>query len=197
MNIVFVKVGTKYNHKHVNALISQLKPFFSQARFVCYTDDASSVECECIPTFAKPVLPKWWNKLALFSEEIGLQGKCVFFDLDSKINFDPTPFLKFSNKLTVMNDYSKKDKVFSPHAFDTYINSSLMCWTAGEQTHIWKHFLSNRDYFLRKYVGIDRFIWNEKLAFETFEDGTVNSVANPFHKPCPIDTWDNLEFVID
>ena len=197
LNVVFVKFGTKYDHYHVNSLVHQLRPYFQKDRFVCYTDNPTSVECECLKPLEKPTLKAWWNKLALFSEEIDLQGECVFFDLDCKINFDPKPFLRFTKNLVVMRDYSKEGIQFKPHAYDTHINSSMMCWRAGEQTHIWKLFLSNKDYFLRKYKGIDRFIWNEDIDIDVFRDGTVNSVKNPWKEKCPVDTWDNLEFSLD
>jgi hypothetical protein len=82
----------------------------------------------------------------------------------------------------------------APHAYDVHINSSVITWTAGEQNHIWEHFLSNKDYFMRKYKGIDRFLVHEGLKFNTFEHGLVNSVANPSEWKAPIDMYNGLKY---
>lgn len=195
MNIIFVKFGTKYNADHVNALHDQLK-IFLDGKYYCYTDNPNGVGIECVVPIKKPTLNGVWNKLAILSDEMPWNGDCVLFDLDSKVNFDPSPFLEWNDILTILNDYSKKDFTWKKHAYDTRYNSSIMSWKSGTTDHIWKHFLSNHDYFRRKYAGIDRFIWNEKIKVNNFKDGIYNSIANPYHNPCPIDTWDNLEFKI-
>jgi hypothetical protein len=82
----------------------------------------------------------------------------------------------------------------APHAYDVHINSSVITWTAGEQRDVWEHFLENKDYFMRKYKGIDRFIVHEKVPHNTFEQGLVNSVKSPATWDAPIDMYNGLKY---
>jgi len=191
-NIIFVKHGDKYSAEHVNKLRDQLREYYPKAQYLCYTEDPAGVEIEKIPCFKKPTLRFWWNKLAMFSADFPVKGKCLFFDLDMDIKEDPSPFLKWDG-LTILKDYWKDDLYMAPHAYDVHINSSVITWTAGEQTHIWDHFMSNKDYFMRKYKGIDRFLVHEGLKFNTFEHGLVNSVANEFRN-APIDMYNGIKY---
>ena len=68
-----------------------------------------------------------------------------------------------------------------------------MKWTAGKQDHIWKHFLSNKDYFMRKYVGIDRFLVHEKIKLEKFPEGIVNTMQLNDREAC-VDIYNGLKY---
>lgn len=192
-NIIFVKHGDKYDPGHVNRLRDQLREYYHDAQYFCYTDNPLNVEIECIPCFEKPALKFWWNKLAMFSKDFPLEGKCLYFDLDMDIKEDPSNFIKWDG-LTILDAYWKKDMYIAPHAYDVSINSSIITWVAGEQDHIWEKFMSNRDYYMRKYPGIDRFLVHEKIKFNTFEHGLVNSVANPINIPAPIDMYNGISY---
>lgn len=194
MNIIFVKHGDKYHSGHVNRLYNQLKIFFPKANYFCYTEYPQGLDISFIPCFNKPSLRFWWNKLALFCKDFPVEGKCLFFDLDMDIKEDPTPWLQWDG-LTVIKDYWKDDLYMAPHAYDVHINSSVITWVAGEQNHVWDHFLSNKDYFMRKYKGIDRFIVHEKIDHNVFKPGLVNSVKYPFEgKKPPIDMYNGLSY---
>lgn len=192
-NVIFVKHGNKYSAEHVNRLADQLFKYYPTANFYCYTEDSTGVEITSIPVFKKPTLRFWWNKLAMFSEEFPVQGRCLYFDLDMNVKEDFSSFVKCDG-LTVLNAYWKKDLYMDRHSYDVSINSSIITWVAGEQSHIWKHFLSNKDYFTRKYSGIDRFLIHEGFELNRFEDGIVNSVANPLNRNSPIDMYNGLNY---
>jgi len=193
MNIIFVKVGDLYNEKHVNRLYNQINKYYPEANYYCYTENSKNIKINCIPVFKKPTLRSWWNKLAMFSEEFPVKGKCLYFDLDMDIKGDFTNFIKW-NGLTITKVYWKDNLYMAPHAYDVHINSSVITWTAGEQKHIWNHFMSNRDYFLRKYAGIDRFIVHEKFSHNVFKDGIINSISNPYKDYAPIDMYNGLKY---
>lgn len=192
-NIIFVKHGTKYSAEHVNRLRDQLMPYYPGSQYLCYTEDSIDVEIECIPCYSKPSLKLWWNKLALFSSDLPVKGRCLFFDLDMDIKEDPSNWITWDG-LTILRDYWKDDLYMAPHAYDVRINSSVITWTAGEQDHVWKHFCSNKDYFMRKYKGIDRFLVHENIEHNTFKDGLVNSVANPAEWNAPIDMYNGIDY---
>jgi hypothetical protein len=193
LNIIFVKHGDKYSSDHVNSLADQLFKYYPDANFYCYTEDPVGVEITTIPTFEKPKLKYWWNKLAMFSKDFPVEDKCLYFDLDMDVKRDPSEFIAW-NGLTILKDYWKDDLYMAPHAYDVRINSSVITWIAGEQDHIWKHFLSNKDYFMRKYLGIDRFLVHEKIPHNTFKHGLVNSVAEPAKWDAPIDMYNGLKY---
>lgn len=193
MNIIFVKHGTKYSFAHVNRLYRQCLNYWPEAKYFCYTEDPVGVEIECIPVFKRPSLRFWWNKLAMFSKDFPVEGKCLFFDLDMDIRRDPSEFITWDG-LTVVRDYHKDNLYMAPHAYDVNINSSIITWVAGEHAHIWDHFVSEKDYFMRKYVGIDRFLVHEKISHNIFKDGIVNSIANPAEWDAPIDMYNGIDY---
>tara|TARA_B110000259_G_C13978023_1_gene387498 strand:+ start:76 stop:684 length:609 start_codon:yes stop_codon:yes gene_type:complete len=194
-NIIFVKHGDKYSAEHVNRLFEQLHNYYPWANYYCYTDKPEGVLAECIPCFKKPSLKFWWNKLAMFSKDFPVTGTCLYFDLDMDIKEDPSSFINWDG-LTILKDYWKDDLYMAPHAYDVHINSSVITWTAGEQTHIWEHFMSNKDYFMRKYPGIDRFLVHEGVEFNTFRHGLVNSVANEY-MVAPIDMYNGMKYDVE
>jgi len=191
-NIIFVKVGDLYSHKHVNKLYDDLKLYFPYSKFWCYTDNWHYINnyINIINPIAS--LKKWWPKLALFSDIMPFKGTCLFLDLDMDVKGYFSDKLTW-NGLTVLNNYTKKDLYMADHAYDVTINSSVITWTAKEQSHIWKHFCSNKDYFMRKYAGIDRFIVHENISHNVFEDGIVSMAVSPL-KNCPIDSYNGMKY---
>jgi hypothetical protein len=192
-NIIFVKHGKKYDAEYVNRLRDKLMPYYPMAQYLCYTDDPIGVEIECIPCFEKPTLKYWWNKLAMFSKDFPVEGKCLYFDLDMDIEDDFTDFIKWDG-LTVLDAYWKTGMYMAPHAYDVQINSSIITWTAGEQDYVWDKFMSNKDYYMRKYAGIDRFLKHEGIKFNTFETGIVDSVANPADFKAPVKMFNGIHY---
>lgn len=192
MNVIFVKHGKKYNYKHVNRLYHSLRSILD-ADFYCYTEDNTGIDCKTIPIFNKPKLVRWWNKLSLFRKDFPLENKCMFFDLDIDVKYSFQKYLQEINweTLNLISAYYKRDnpKYLIPHAYNTILNSSVMAWTAGSQTHIWDKFAQNIDYHTRKYKGIDRFIFHENILYKYFPDGLVNSMDHPIGYDTPIDMY--------
>jgi hypothetical protein len=189
LNVIFVK----YTAQHVNKLAEQLKQYYPNANYYCYTENPQDVKINVIPVFKKPTLRFWWNKLALFSKDFPAQGECLYFDLDMDVKSNPSSYVNWDG-LSVIDAYWKKDKYMAKHAYDVRINSSIITWTAGEQSRIWDHFLTNKDYFMRKYQGIDRFLVHESFQLNLHKHGIVSSVANEKIKNAPIDMYNGLNY---
>lgn len=192
-NIIFVKVGTLYNDKHVNSLYSRLIEFFPNSTFWCYTDNPTDINPKIKIVSPIKTLKKWWAKLALFSDKMPFEGTCLFFDLDLKIKQSIDSYLTDFSGLTVLNAYWKSDTVMYPHGYDVTINSSIIQWTAKQQNHIWAKFMSNKDYFMRKYKGIDRFLHHENIDYNTFKDGIVNTMFLN-DREAPVDIYNGLKY---
>jgi len=173
-NIVTVKFGTKYSSNFVNKLYNDIKLKCTDAfEFYCYTDDSTDIDpnITIINNFSSPTLKGVWNKLRLFDEAMPMLGKTIFLDLDTLINDDIIHRLNGGHdwsKLTVINELHKVKKVYGRLSnYDVHINSSVMTWDASNSDihKVWKHFNTGlRDYYMRKYPGMDRF-----LAHEDFE----------------------------
>tara|TARA_B100000683_G_scaffold238238_1_gene243944 strand:+ start:861 stop:1496 length:636 start_codon:yes stop_codon:yes gene_type:complete len=200
MNIIFVKEGTLYKSLHVNNLYHSLYKYYPKARFICYTDDPEGVEIECVHIDTH--LRKWWNKLALFSEHFPAKGECLLFDLDIKVNHDPSPYIKFENKLNMVSAYWKRDakEYYIRHRYDTVLNSSVLTWINHPRSQfeyhvklIYELFNTNRDYYMRKYKGIDKFIYNEKCIYGLHKDGILSRHETPL-EGAAIESWNNVDF---
>jgi len=186
MNVIFVKWGTKYSSDDVNALYNNLIEYNSEYSYHCYTDNPEglneNINVIWIPGY--PRLKKWWNKLRMFAPEFSLDtdlpviGKCMFFDIDTEIIKDPFKILDEVdfNKLTILNCHWKSDPIYDRVTnYDVRIASGVITWTAGNHIEMWESFIANKDYFLRKYKGIDRYIVHENYDYETFPDTYVQS----------------------
>ena len=126
----------------------------------------------------------------------------MLFDLDIKINHDPSPYVKFENKLNMVSAYWKRDikKYYIKHAYDTVVNSSVLTWINHPWSqfeyhvkHINEHFNTNRDYFMRKYRGIDGFIFNECKLYGLHKDGILSRHETPL-EGAAIESWNNVDF---
>lgn len=183
-NVACVKFGTKYNSQFVNKLYHDIKALTDKEfTFYCYTDDEVGIDkkIQIIHPLPKPTLKGVWNKLRLFDPAMPFNGKTYFFDLDVKICKDP--FIDTDNKdwekLTLIHSHWKIGKLYNRLSnYDVKINSSIMRWdtNALEINEYWNHFNTGlRDYYLRKYVGIDRFIVHEDFEYFTFDSKYIQS----------------------
>jgi len=203
MNVIFVKWGTKYSADDVNRLYDSLyRPDFN---FYCYTEQPSGLNynINIIPIQSKPLLKVWWNKLPLFSENFPLTGKCIFFDLDVYIRYDPWYILNIVdwNKLTLVDCYFKTHvQDNKKHHFDVKVNSSVITWDANNREihQIWNKFnSSSKDYYLRKYAGIDRFIVHEGFEYDTFPQDFVQSYKYTHNTNAPVVTFEEVDYGSD
>ena len=204
-NIICVKWGEKYSVKHVIDLIKSLKKYNNKFSYICYTDrDADILEQNdiiTIPIPNKPLLKKWWNKLKLFDKTFPVSGKNLYFDLDVKINSDPFYIMEhidWSN-LTVVECHWKKSKLYKRLSnYDVDINSSILAWdTNKSDIHgLWDHFYNSgyKDYFLRKYVGIDRYIVHEDFEYNTFPHDFIQSHKYEPNKKAAVTTFEEVNF---
>ena len=180
MNVIFVKWGTKYSSEDVNTLYNNLKKYNDKHTYYCYTDNSEGLDrhIDVIWIPSSPRLKKWWNKLRMFAQEFPLEGKCMFFDIDTVVKNDPFKILDQVdfNKLTILNCHWKSDPIYDRLTnYDVRIASGVITWTAGNHTEMWDKFITNKDYFLRKYKGIDRYIVHENYSYETFPNTYIQS----------------------
>lgn len=204
LNIIFVKHGTKYCADDVNRLYKSLLKYSPEnTKFYCYTDNAEGLEQNINKIYIphKPSLKKWWNKLRMFSSDFELTGNVLYFDLDVIINENPFGILDSVNwdELTLINCHWKSDSVYDrPTNYDVRINSSIITWNAQNPNihKIWDYFINSgyKDYFLRKYVGIDRYIVHEQFDYNTFPIEYIQSYKFEPYKNAPITTFEEIDY---
>ena len=109
-----------------------------------------------------------WAKLWMFSPEFPVRGDIMYFDLDTIFKGNPFDVVKppFSF-LAVVNCHWKSPTLPRLTNYDVRINSSILTWNneTVDVTELWNHFHLDglRDYFVKKYVGIDRYLVHEEL----------------------------------
>jgi hypothetical protein len=205
-NVVTVKFGTKYSADFVNKIYNDLVALTkAEFKFYCYTDDPAGIDpaINILKSPGRPTLKRVWNKLRLFDPALGLKGKTYFFDLDVKLIKDPLQDLDDWSKLTVVESHWKVGKLYNRLSnYDVKMNSSVMAWDASnEEMHeYWEHFNSGlRDYYLRKYAGIDRFIVHEDFEYNTFAHQYIQSwkyQRKVDYEPCVL-TFEEIEVELD
>ena len=169
-NIICVKFGNKYTSDFVNKLYMDLVCHdpINKFNFFCYTDNPEGINDSInIINPIGPTLKGVWNKLALFSEEFPIQGENIYLDLDVFIANDITAWAGWFDwdKLSIVHAPWKdnKKRYGRLSSYDVTHHSSVMVWKDNVH-HIWKHFNSGlRDYYMRKYQGIDRFLAHEDI----------------------------------
>lgn len=190
MNVIFVKFGDKYTSDDVNRLA-----IFDNV--YCYTDDATGLSDNVTPIIASKdnTLHGVWNKLKLFDRTFPVSGPMLYFDLDTV--FRSKPNIPQSHDLTLMHSHWKPDSMINPFTYDVTICSQIMTWDASNPDihKIWDHFQTNADYFMRKYIGIDRFIHHENFTVKHFDYDLIQSWKYEEHKPtASVLTFEELDF---
>lgn len=176
MNFIFCKFGSKYSTDFVNKIVMDLKLVVDFANFICYTDydDKEFIpDIKVVSNLGQPTLKRVWPKLRLLSEDFPVSGKCIYLDLDTMVMSNPFEALEsdhdWSTLHTIPAPWKHNDRFGRINSYDVTHHSSAMVWEAGSPnvTKIWDHFNSGyRDYFMRKYVGIDRFLAHENLPLK-------------------------------
>lgn len=172
INVIFVMVGHKYTPTQVKKLHQQLVQYGPDYKYYVCTDrpkaDFGSIEVIEIPP--QHHLHTVWNKLWMFSEEFPVKGPCLYFDIDTIIRKDPfqvdIPREDITHRYLRMVDcHWKWPSLVRLTNYDVLCNSSVLAWNSNNpHIHfIWNHFQysGQRDYFVKKYVGIDRYLVHE------------------------------------
>ena len=141
-------------------------------KFICYTDDSNGVNCETIHIPKEDDLEIYWNKLAIFKKHL-FKGDCIYFDLDIVIQNNIDELINYNDTLTGVytywNDlYTDSEYQYTSLRFKTPFNSSVLTWRAEDYYYIWDKFIENKDWYIVKYGGDDKFIGNEINNIQTF-----------------------------
>jgi len=164
ITVLCVRFGTKYGREYVERLRNMVSRHLTVPyEFACLTDDHHD-----IPGVRKIYQPNanypkgWWHKVHMFDDKLPISGRILYLDLDVVIHanmdklsrYHPTSFIG-------IHDFNRK---FQPNW--QYLNSSVMAWTHGTQTHIYTQFKKDPSQ-AQRLQGDQDWIW--KLSRETIK----------------------------
>ncbi len=142
-NIICLKHGDKYDSDYVNKLYCGIKrnatiPF----TFHCFTDNVDGLLNDAIISHPLPYenVEGWWQKLYLFSDEINIEGRVLFLDLDTLITGNIDHYITHNTGFVALRDlWAGADNV----------GSAIMSFEVGKHKQIWETFIRNPEHEMR------------------------------------------------
>jgi hypothetical protein len=157
VSVVCVRFGQKYQKDYVVKLRNMVQRHLTVPyEFFCLTDDPSptdSVVNILMPDkgYSRP----WWHKIHLFDPSLGMQGRIIYFDLDVIIHDNINKLISAAgDDFYGIRDFNRKF-----NSSWRYLNSSVMSWQSGKESHIWSKFINNNSVTAR-FAGDQDWIWH-------------------------------------
>jgi len=183
-NVICLKHGTKYDSDYVNKLYFGMKRNTTvDFLFHCFTDDNDGIHEDIIPhPLPYKNVEGWWQKLYLFSDEINIEGRILFLDLDTLITGNIDKYITHNDGFVTLRDFwAKGDNV----------GSAILSYEVGKHKKIWDTFIidpqkaitelaphGDQKWIQKHHRANERTYWqdlfpNEVLSFKTHCRGGV------------------------
>ena len=153
-SFVCVCTGNKYGTVYVDKLYNMVSRHAHDFKFFVITDAKKTWRSEINQIVVDPVFPTWWNKIHMFRDDIGLEGRVLFMDLDVVIIRNIDEFWEFEGDAFVIIQDFNRCRIKNYHVR----NSSVMKFVAGQEVHIWNEFKQNPKQIMNKYRGDQDFM---------------------------------------
>lgn len=171
INVYCVLVKPSYSIEHVERLYDQVHRYLTRDfKFICLTDSDWKTDRPIEFIDARRFeLDTWWNKVALFSEEISGAGVNLYFDLDVLIE-GSIDFLVDEVKqgvLKVVDTVWKNDKWWklvekmdhkNKEKFFCNGNTSVMGWIGDSHHYLFEMLMSDVFRHTMEHYGDDTFV---------------------------------------
>ena len=179
VNVLCMKWGKRYGSVYVNALHRAVRDNLTLPhRFVCLTDEHQgfdkSIEVFPLPDLGlsqKRLFAGGWQKLATLAERVyDLRGPTLFLDVDVMVVGSLDVFFESPHKLTLIRDWvSLYQRVFVPRA--RVGNSSVYLFRIGEQAHVARRFLADKDGAFASFRNEQRFLTHHATDLSYWQEG--------------------------
>jgi len=141
ITVLCVRFGNRYGMDYVERLRNMVARHMTiPYEFVCLTDSNHTIQGVRNITQPNAGYSKgWWHKVHMFDPTLPINGRIIYFDLDVVIHAN------IDKLATVWNNDFLGIRDFNRHFYSSwqYLNSSVMAWNHGEQSHIWRDFKKN------------------------------------------------------
>ena len=162
-SFVCVCTGNKYGTEYVDKLYNMASRHASDFKFFVITDARKNWHSQINQIVVEPVFPTWWNKIHMFRDDIGLEGRVLFMDLDVVIFRNIDQFWDFEGDAFVIIQDFNRCRIPNYHVR----NSSVMKFVAGQEVHIWNEFVANPQAVMKKFRG------DQDYMTAKYKDGPV------------------------
>lgn len=207
VNIVCVKVGTKYKANDVNRLyrmvdLNMSKPY----NFYCFTDDEEGL---LLPIKKKRVydlpLHSYWWKMTIFDKTMWDNNEpTLYLDLDVIIQNDITYLFEKVNRELIRIGYVGTDVIIremeQKHSRLKYyadVNSSIMLYHAQDMNLIYEKFMLEPEINITEYYGMCRYLTHkhgyDMTHFVYWDDWYSAYKAYPSGKKTKESFWQPME----
>jgi len=177
-NIACLKHGSKYDAGYVNKLYAGIKRNSTvDFKFHCFTDNPEGLRSEVIPhPLPHQNVEGWWQKLYLFSDEVDIEGRMLFLDLDTLITGNIDKYITRDCGFVVLRDlWARGDNV----------GSAIMSFEAKKHRQIWDTFIANPTEAIHSLHphGDQKWIQKQQAQRIYWQDLTENEIVS-FKSSC-------------
>ena len=157
-SFVCVCTGSKYGPEYVNKLYNMVMRHSTDVEFNLITDAKKDVHSNIRQRIVKPLYKTWWNKVHMFRDDIGLEGRIVFMDLDVVIINNIDHLWDFEgDAFVIIQDFNRcRIKNYNVR------NSSVMKFNAGQEVNMWHKFFDNHQKIMSSYQGDQNYVTAER-----------------------------------
>lgn len=172
ITVLCVRFGNKYGRDYVEKLRNMVSRHLTVPyKFVCLTDDPTPIDgVENIVQPNANYAKGWWHKIHMFDPNLGLQGRVLYMDLDVVIHNNIDKIVNYPGDFLGIRDFNRK---FHPHW--NSLNSSVLCWTAGDQSDIFISFKNKAAEALRMHGDQDWIFFLAKNRLKFWPDEWIQS----------------------
>lgn len=198
--ILTLKYGDKYSAEDVNRIYYTTGNKYTH---ICITDNPKGLHTNIYTFPIQDEIEGHWEKIKLL--RYNTLGSVLYLDLDIRIQksidhlfdyLDTNPLICYTYWKDLDFPYHK-DNRWSYNYLSNF-NSSVMMWK--DASYIYNYWLENKDYYMVKYAGDDRFLYHENFTFEHWPKGEIYSfkgAGSKYQKDCCIALLNGQELFPD
>jgi hypothetical protein len=138
ITVLCVRFGNKYGREYVERLRNMVARHLTVPYdFACLTDDSHPIPgVRTIFQSNANYARGWWHKVHMFDPSLSLSGRILYFDLDVVIHSNINKLVSYHPQNFIgIHDFNRKF-----FASWNYLNSSVLAWNHGSQSHIYQQF---------------------------------------------------------
>lgn len=197
--VLCMKWGSLYPASYVNVLYSAVKENLDKPfRFVCLTNEPEGLnpEIEHLPLPELDLPPDRyshgaWPKLGVFKKDLyGLQGRCLFIDLDSVINGSLEPFFEMDGDLIAIGAGKNWGRTLGgqvKQAENVSMGTGVFAFTLGSQPQILNAFLADKQKAYGQFMNEQQLVEHYATSWAPWPAEWVISFKRHLRRPVLID----------